>query len=98
MTLGPGTRLGPYEILAQLGAGGMGEVYRAKDTRLARDVAVKVLPESVATDPASLNRFEREARAVGALNHPNILTIHDVGRHEDRPYVVTEPLARLVLD
>ena len=92
MTIIAGTRLGPYEILAPLGAGGMGEVYRAKDTRLARDVAVKVLPESVATDPASLNRFEREARAVGALNHPNILTIHDVGRHEDRPYVVTELL------
>ena len=92
MTLSTGTRLGPYEILDPLGAGGMGEVYRAKDSRLGRDVAVKVLPESVSTDPESLSRFEREARAVGALNHPNILTIHDVGSHEGTRYVVTELL------
>ena len=70
MTLSPGTRLGPYEIVAPLGAGGMGEVYRARDTRLGRDVAVKVLPDAVAHDPDALARFEREARAVAALSHP----------------------------
>jgi len=80
MTLAAGTKLGPHEIVAPLGAGGMGEVYRARDTRLGRDVAVKVLPGEVAGDPERLQRFEREARAVAALNHPNILTVHDVGR------------------
>jgi WD40 repeat protein len=87
-----GTRLGPYEILAPLGAGGMGEVYRALDPRLGREVAVKVLPEPVAKDAERLRRFEKEARAVGALNHPNILTVHDVGSHDGLPYVVTELL------
>ncbi len=92
MPLTPGSRLGPYEILAAIGAGGMGEVYRARDPRIGRDVAVKVLPESVATEPDRLRRFEHEARAAGALNHPNILTIHDIGSHDGAPYVVTELL------
>ena len=87
-----GTRLGPYEILSPLGAGGMGEVYRARDPRLGREVAIKVLPEAVATDPDRLRRFEQEARAVGALNHPHILTVYDVGTHDGTPYVVTELL------
>ena len=80
MTLAPGVRLGPYEVVGALGAGGMGEVYRATDTRLDRAVAVKVLPSHVAADPAVRERFEREARAVGGLSHPNICTLHDVGR------------------
>src|SRR5262249_54557522 len=75
------TRLGPYEIVGPLGAGGMGEVYRARDVRLGRAVAVKVLPEAFANDPERLARFEREARAVAALSHPNILAIHDYGTH-----------------
>ena len=92
MRLEPGSRLGPYEVLSPLGAGGMGEVYRARDTRLGREVAIKVLHESAAMDPDRLSRFGREARAVGALNHPNILTIHDVGNHDGTSYVVTELL------
>src|SRR5450755_1381244 len=92
MTLTAGTRLGPYEILAPLGAGGMGEVYRARDSKLDRDVAVKVLPESVAADPDTLARFEREAKAVAALSHPNILAIFDFGTHEGTAYAVTELL------
>src|SRR5262249_18524029 len=87
-----GTRLGPYEILAPLGAGGMGEVYRARDTRLGREGAIKVLPTGVSTAPDRLRRFEQEARAASALNHPNILTIHDVGREQGAPYVVSELL------
>ena len=78
MTVAPGTRLGPYEILASLGAGGMGEVYRALDTRLGRGVAVKVLPDAVARDPDRLARFEREARTVAGLNHPNIVVLHSI--------------------
>ena len=80
MSLAPGTRLGPYEIVAPLGAGGMGEVYRARDTRLARDVAVKVLPARLSEDADALARFEREAKAVAALSHPNILAIFDFGQ------------------
>jgi serine/threonine protein kinase len=79
MTLAVGTRLGPYEILSPLGAGGMGEVYRARDRKLDRDVAVKVLPQAVANDPDALARFEREAKSVAALSHPNILSIFDFG-------------------
>jgi len=92
MTMAPHTRLGPYEIIAPLGAGGMGEVYRARDTRLGRDVAVKVLPSSYADDKQRLERFEQEACAAGALNHPNILSIYDVGTHNGSPYVVSELL------
>ena len=79
MTIQAGSRLGPYEILSLLGAGGMGEVYRAHDTRLAREVAIKVLPADVASDAERLQRFEKEARAASALNHPNIVTIYDIG-------------------
>ena len=79
MALSPGATLGPYEILAPLGAGGMGEVYRARDARLDRDVAIKVLPASSPSDAERLRRFEQEARAAGALNHPNILAVYDVG-------------------
>jgi hypothetical protein len=92
MALSAGTRLGPYEILAPLGAGGMGEVYRARDPRLGREVAIKVLPEELSRDPNRLRRFEQEARAAGALNHPNVLVIHEVGTHEDSLYVVSELL------
>jgi TolB-like protein/Tfp pilus assembly protein PilF len=87
-----GARLGPYEIVAPLGVGGMGEVYRARDTRLGRDVAIKVLPAEFADDPERLRRFEQEARAVGALSHPNVLAVYDVGTHEAIPYLVTELL------
>ena len=92
VTLKTGTQLGPYEIVAPLGAGGMGEVYRAKDTRLDRDVAIKVLPEHLANDCDALARFEREAKAVAALSHPNILAIHDVGTEGETSYVVMELL------
>ena len=92
MTLSPSTKLGPYEIVAPLGAGGMGEVYRARDTRLGRDVAVKVLPSTFSADADRLHRFEQEACAAGALNHPNILIVHDVGTHDGAPYVVSELL------
>jgi TolB-like protein len=90
--IAPGTRLGPYEIVALIGAGGMGEVYRGTDTRLGREVAVKVLPSHFAADREHVRRFEREARAVASLNHPHILTVHDVGTHEGTSYVVTELL------
>jgi len=92
MPLVAGTRLGPYEIQSSLGAGGMGEVYLARDTRLERDVAVKILPERLAADPAAVSRFEQEGRAVAALSHPNILAIHDVGRQDGVAYAVTELL------
>ena len=90
MPLAAGTRLGPYEILSPLGAGGMGEVYRARDTKLDREVAIKVLPAEFAADPDRLRRFEQEARSAGKLNHPNILTVHDLGSHDGSPYLVTE--------
>jgi eukaryotic-like serine/threonine-protein kinase len=78
MALAAGVPLGPYEIQSALGAGGMGEVYRARDRRLGRDVAIKVLPQTVAADPSRLRQFEQEARAIAALSHPNVLTIFDV--------------------
>ncbi len=92
MPLGPGTRLGPYEIVSALGAGGMGEVYRARDTRLGRDVALKILPGSFAADPQRLARFEQEARAAAALNHPSLLAVYDIGSHDNSPYIVSELL------
>src|SRR5688572_7347267 len=92
MALDTGHRLGPYEILAELGRGGMGEVYRAKDARLGRDVAIKVLPTSFADDPDRRMRFEREAQAVAALSHPNVIAIFDTGVFEGQLYVVMEML------
>ena len=92
ITLNPGTRLGPYEIVALLGAGGMGEVYRARDAKLQRDVAIKVLPASLAGDPQALVRFEREALAIASLSHPNILAIHDFGTDDGVAYAVIELL------
>jgi len=92
LSLSPGTRLGPYEVLAPIGAGGMGEVYRAKDPRLGRDVAIKVLPASFSNDADRLRRFEQEARAAGVLNHPNITAVYDIGSHDGAPYVVQELL------
>jgi len=90
MPLTPGSRLGPYEIVAPIGAGGMGEVYRARDTRLGRDVAIKVLPQHLSGDPARRERFEREARAVSALNHPHICTLHDIGSQDGVDFLVME--------
>jgi len=92
MSLQAGTKLGPYEIISPLGAGGMGEVYRARDTRLGRDVALKVLPDSFAHDADRLRRFEQEARAVAALNHPNLLAIHDIGEQNGTRFIVSELL------
>ena len=92
MTLTSGTQLGPYEIQSPLGAGGMGEVYRARDNRLGRDVAIKVLPAVFSSDQDRLRRFEQEARAAAALNHPNILAVYDIGSYQEAPYLVTELL------
>ncbi len=90
MNLRPGSRLGPYEVLAPIGAGGMGEVYRARDTRLGREVAIKVLPSELSSDPDRLSRFEQEARSASALNHPNIVTVHDIGRADGVAYIAME--------
>src|ERR1700758_2129749 len=92
MPLTSGTKLGPYEIQSPLGAGGMGEVYRARDPRLERVVAIKILPASFAADPDRLQRFAQESRAAAALNHPNILSIYDIGDDHGTPYVVSELL------
>jgi hypothetical protein len=92
MPISPGSRLGPYEIVELLGRGGMGQVYRARDPRLSRDVAIKILPEAFSTDRDRLRRFELEARAAAALNHANIVSIYDVGTHDGQPYVVSELL------
>jgi Tol biopolymer transport system component len=92
MSLSAGARLGPYEILAPIGAGGMGEVYRASDPRLGRDVAIKIISTGFAADPDRIHRFELEARAAAALNHPNILAVHDIGTHNGVPYIVSELL------
>ncbi len=92
MPLESGTRLGPYQIVSPLGAGGMGEVYRAVDTRLDRTVAIKILPSELAHDPERRSRFEREAKAIAALTHPNICTLYDVGNHEGVEFLVMELL------
>ncbi len=88
MPLGPGAKLGPYEVLAPLGAGGMGEVYRARDPRLGREVAIKVLPAEVAGDPERLARFRREAHVLASLNHPSIAAIHDLEEADGKPFLV----------
>src|SRR6202790_1689753 len=92
MALSAGTRLGPYEILAPIGAGGMGEVYRARDTRLDRTVAIKILPEALAGDPQFRERFDREARAISQLTHPHICTLYDVGKERETHFLVMEYL------
>ena len=92
MSVATGTRIGPYEIVGWLGAGGMGDVYRARDPRLGREVAIKLIPETFATDTLRVHRFEQEARAAGQLNHPNILAVYDVGTHAGAPYIVSELL------
>src|ERR1700674_5592849 len=92
MSLAPGTRLGPYKIETPLGAGGMGEVYRARDTRLDRTVAIKVLPAQFAADPQFRERFEREARAISALDHPHICALYDVGEHDATSFLVMQYL------
>ena len=92
MAISPDTRLGRYEILSLLGTGGMGEVYLARDPKINRDVAIKVLPAAFSSDSERLRRFEQEAQAAGALNHPNILAIYDVDTHDGSPYVVSELL------
>jgi eukaryotic-like serine/threonine-protein kinase len=93
MSLAPGVRLGPYEVLGLIGAGGMGEVYRARDTRLERTVALKILPPRLALDPALRARFQREARAISALEHPHICTLHDIGEQEGQAFLVMEHLS-----
>jgi serine/threonine protein kinase len=90
MPLSAGARLGPYEIRSLLGAGGMGEVYLARDTKLDRDVALKLLPAAVTQDPDRLRRFEQEARSASALNHPAIVAVYDLGQHESQPYISME--------
>ena len=90
MSLAPGVRLGPYLVTGSLGAGGMGEVYKARDTRLDRIVAIKILPGDFADDVTARERFEREARTASALNHPNILSVFDVGREAGAEFLVTE--------
>jgi eukaryotic-like serine/threonine-protein kinase len=90
MALTSGTKLGPYEIQSPLGAGGMGEVYRARDTRLDRSVAVKILPAHLSSNPEAKQRFEREARAISSLNHPHICTLYDVGHQDGTDYLVME--------
>src|SRR5499427_10345587 len=97
MTMTAGSRLGPYEILAPLGAGGMGEVYRARDTRLSREVAIKVLPAELAADAGRLSRFEKEAKSASALNHPNIVTIYDIGSEGGVSYIAMERVEGVTL-
>src|ERR1700737_1031021 len=91
MSLTTGTKLGPYEILAPIGAGGMGEVWRARDTRIGREVAIKILPPAFADDRDRLRRFEQEARTAGSLNHPNLVTIYDLGGDAGTPHVARGP-------
>ena len=96
--LAPGAQLGPYRVLEPLGGGGMGEVYRAHDTRLGRDVALKVIAEKLDTQPDALGRFEREVRTIASLAHPNILALYDVGQDADTVYAITELLEGESLD
>ena len=96
MPLEAGTRLGPYQLLSAIGSGGMGEVYRARDTRLKRDVALKILPPEFAAEADRLVRFEHEAQATAALNHPNILAVFDVGTHEDRVFIAMESVTHTI--
>src|SRR5512139_2922217 len=98
MTLAAGTYLGPYEIQAAIGAGGMGEVYKARDTRLDRSVAIKVLPPQFSADPERRARFEREAKTIAGLTHPHICTLHDVGEHEGSTFLVMEYVEGKTLD
>ena len=98
MALTPGTKLGPYEIQSPLGAGGMGEVYRATDTKLGRDIALKVLPAEMAKDPERLARFGREAKALAQLDHPNIVTIHSVEECDDTHFLTMQLVDGLPLD
>src|SRR5262245_60431911 len=98
MPLTPGSRLGPYEVVAAIGAGGMGEVYRARDPRLGRDVAIKVLPGDVAQDADRLARFEREARTVAALNHPNIVVLHSIEEDQSTRFLTMELVEGQTLD
>src|SRR5579872_3140584 len=90
MALRAGTKLGPYEVVAPIGAGGMGEVYRARDTRLERSVAIKILPSHFSTDPVRKQRFEREAKTISSLNHPHICVLHDIGSQDGIDYLVME--------
>src|SRR3990172_6163164 len=90
MPLAPGTRLGQFEVLSPLGSGGMGEVYRARDSRLSRDVAIKILPEALANDPDRVARFEREARVLASLNHPHIASVHGFEQGADHRFLVLE--------
>src|SRR5215469_16182901 len=90
MTLAPGQKLGPYEVISPLGAGGMGEVYRARDTRLERSVAIKILPAQFSSDPVRKQRFEREAKTISHLNHPHICVLHDIGHQDGIDYLVME--------
>src|SRR6202041_4180909 len=92
MNLASGTKLGPYEVVSLLGSGGMGEVYRARDSRLRREVAIKILPQALSLDADRMRRFEQEALSTAALNHPNILAVVDIGTHDGSPYVVSELL------
>src|SRR5689334_7255358 len=92
MSLASGTKLGPYQIVAPLGSGGMGEVYRARDTRLERTVAIKILPPHVSSDPVRRQRFEREAKIISSLNHPHICVLHDVGKQDGIDFLVMEYL------
>src|SRR5438105_13957471 len=98
MSLSPGTRLGPYEIQCPLGAGGMGEVYRARDTRLERTVAIKVLPPEFSSDPERRKRFEQEAKSISSLNHPHICVLYDIGHADRADYLVLEFLEGETLD
>jgi serine/threonine protein kinase len=92
MPLSPGTKLGPYEIQAPIGAGGMGEVYRARDTRLERSVAIKILPKEMSNDAMRKQRFEREAKTISSLNHPHICALYDIGEHNNQQFLVMEYL------